>query len=262
MSAETLSPRQRTIGRVGAPVLVGVLGLLLWQLMVGVFGVSSYLLPAPAAIFAEANRAAEHIWNGALITGWNALVGLIVGTILGVIFAACAAASKSANAMVNPVVAALAVIPIVALAPILNTMFGSTQFPRQAIAGLASFVPVFVSTLRGLQQVDPELRDLMHTYAVSPVQTFFTVTLPTAVPYVFTGVRLASSLAVISALVAEYFGGPRGGLGGIISTAAASSQYPRAWAYVLASIAVGLVFYLTTMLLEWLANRSRTAVSG
>ncbi|TLQ01090.1 ABC transporter permease subunit [Nesterenkonia salmonea] len=258
----TLSARRLTTGRVLAPVLVGVLGLLLWQLLVGVFGISSYLLPAPTAIFAEANRAFEHIWSAALITGWNSLAGLVAGTLLGVFFAALAAASKSANAMVNPLVAALAVIPIVALAPILNTMFGSTQFPRQAIAALASFVPVFVSTLRGLRQTNPELRDLMHTYAATPIQIFFTITLPTAVPYVFTGVRLASSLAVISALVAEYFGGPRGGLGGIISTAAASSQYPRAWAYVLASIVLGLMFYLTTLLLEWLANRSRRAAAG
>lgn len=262
MSTATLSPRQQIIGRVAAPIAVGVLGLLLWQLLVGVFGISSYLLPAPTAIFAEANRAFEHIWDAALITGWNSLAGLLAGTLLGVFFAALAAASKSVNAMVNPLVAALAVIPIVALAPILNTMFGSTQFPRQAIAALASFVPVFVSTLRGLRQANPELRDLMHTYAATPVQTFFTITLPTAVPYIFTGVRLASSLAVISALVAEYFGGPRGGLGGIISTAAASSQYPRAWAYVLASIVLGLIFYLSTLLLEWLANRSRQAASG
>lgn len=254
--------RTSLAGRIIAPIVVGLLGLAVWQLLVGVVGVSGYLLPTPTAILAEARAFSDSIMSAGWITGWNSLVGLAAGTVLGVAFAALAAASKPADNMINPIVAALAVIPIVALAPILNTMFGTTQFPRQAIAGLASFVPVFVSTLRGLRQTSPEHRDLMRSYAASGGQVFRTITLPTAVPYVFTGVRIASSLAVISALVAEYFGGPRGGLGGIISTAAASSQYPRAWAYVMASIVLGLLFYLTTLALERLANRGRGAVAG
>jgi len=92
-------------------------------------------------------------------------------------------------------------------------------------------------------------------YAASGAQAFRTVTLPTAVPYLMTGIRIASSLAVISALVAEYFGGPRGGLGTFIATSAATSAYARAWAYVAAAIALGLVFYLATALLEWLVLR-------
>ncbi|WP_147104529.1 ABC transporter permease [Nesterenkonia populi] len=261
MAASTLTPRQQNLGRIIAPLAVGAVGLILWQLVVGGLGISSYLLPTPLSILEQALEFSDSILTAAGITGWNSLVGLVIGSVLGVCFAALAASSKSVDAMVNPIVAALAVIPIVALAPILNTMFGTTQFPRQAIAGLASFVPVFVSALRGLRQTNPEHRDLMRTYAATGLQTFRTITLPTALPYVFTGVRLASSLAVISALVAEYFGGPRGGLGGIISAAAASSQYPRAWAYVLASIVLGLLFYLAALALEKLANRGRTAIS-
>ena len=78
----------------------------------------------------------------------------------------------------------------------------------------------------------PVHRDLMKAYAASSGQVLRTLTLPTARPFILTGIRIASSLAVISALVAEYFGGPRGGLGGLISTSAASSAYARAWAYV------------------------------
>ncbi len=136
--------------------------------------------------------------------------------------------------MSAPVVASLAVIPIVALAPVLNSMFGAdSQFGRQAIAALASFVPVFINTLRGFRQTAPVHRDLMKAYAANSGQVLRTLTLPTARPFILTGIRIASSLAVISALVAEYFGGPRGGLGGLISTSAASSAYARAWAYVL-----------------------------
>ena len=126
---------------------------------------------------------------------------------------------------------------------------------EQAVNASAAFVPVFVNTLRGLRQTRPVHRDLMRVYAASGSETFRKVTLPTAVPYLMTGIRIASSLAVISALVAEYFGGPRGGLGGLISTSAASSAYARAWAYVVASIALGLLFYLVTLGLERLLQR-------
>ncbi len=190
--------RTSLAGRIIAPIVVGLLGLAVWQLLVGVVGVSGYLLPTPTAILAEARAFSDSIMSAGWITGWNSLVGLAAGTVLGVAFAALAAASKPADNMINPIVAALAVIPIVALAPILNTMFGTTQFPRQAIAGLASFVPVFVSSCAGCGR-PAEHRDLMRSYAASGGQVFRTITLPTAVPYVFTGVRIASSLAVISA---------------------------------------------------------------
>ncbi len=260
----TVSERSRssanteTTLRIVAPLAVGVLVLGVWQFLVSVVGVSDYLLPSPAAIAAEFVEFFPSIVSATAITGLNALLGLVVGSILGILLAALAAAWRPIDGMSAPVVASLAVIPIVALAPVLNSMFGAdSQFGRQAIAGLASFVPVFLNTLRGFRQTLPVHRDLMTVYAASSGQIVRTVTLPTAVPFVFTGIRIASSLAVISALVAEYFGGPRGGLGGLISTSAASSAYPRAWAYVVASIVLGLVFFLATLALERLASRGR-----
>jgi NitT/TauT family transport system permease protein len=262
--ALTLSARSRSAAntettlRIVAPLAVGVIVLGVWQFLVSVVGVSDYLLPSPAAIAEQFVEFFPSMVSATAITGVNALLGLVVGSILGILLAALAAGWRPIDQMSAPVVASLAVIPIVALAPVLNSMFGAdSQFGRQAIAGLASFVPVFINTLRGFRQTLPVHRDLMKVYAASSAQIVRTVTLPTAVPFVFTGIRIASSLAVISALVAEYFGGPRGGLGGLISTSAASSAYPRAWAYVVASIVLGLVFFLVTLALERLATRGR-----
>ncbi|GLI27474.1 ABC transporter permease [Agromyces rhizosphaerae] len=256
MTLATLSPRAETTVRIVAPVTVGLLVLGVWQFLVTVVGVSDYLLPSPASIVEELVAFWPSIVSATVITGTNALIGLVVGTVLGVGLAALAARWRAVDDMSAPIVAALAVIPIVALAPVLNSMFGAdSQFGRQAIAALASFVPVFINTLRGFRQTLPVHRDLMRAYAASGSQVFRTVTLPTALPFVLTGIRIASSLAVISALVAEYFGGPRGGLGGLISTSAASSAYARAWAYVVASIALGLLFYLVTLGIERLVLR-------
>ncbi|MGM7665994.1 ABC transporter permease [Microbacterium sp. A93] len=252
------SQQAELAARTIAPIVVGLLVLGAWQFAVTFGGVDDYLLPSPASILDQFVEFAPSMLSAGLVTGTNALVGLIAGSILGILVALLAAAARVTDWMVAPIVAALAVVPIVALAPVLNTMFGAdSQFGRQVIAGLASFVPVFINSLRGLRQTLPVHRDLMTVYAARPGQVMRTVTLPTATPFVFTGIRIASSLAVISALVAEYFGGPRGGLGGLISTSAASSAYPRAWAYVLVSIVLGLVFYLVTLGAERIAVRKR-----
>jgi NitT/TauT family transport system permease protein len=224
------SPSTERAGRMVAPVVVGALGLVVWQLLVSVVGVSEYLLPSPSEIWSELGENSAAIREATWITGGNALAGLVFGTVLGV-------------------------VPIVALAPVLNSMYGAdSEYGRRVIAALAAFVPVFLNTLRGLRQTTPIHRDLMSTYAASAWQTFRTMTLPSAAPYVLTGIRVASSLAVISALVAEYFGGPRGGLGSFITTSAATSAYARAWAYVAAAILLGLAAYLVTVALERLVQ--------
>lgn len=251
-----MSPRTETTLRIVAPLAVGLIVLGIWQFLVSVVGVSDYLLPSPASIIEELVASWPSIVQATLLTGTNALIGLVLGSILGILLAALAARWRTVDRMSAPVVAMLAVVPIVALAPVLNSMFGAdSQFGRQAIATLAAFVPVFLNTLRGFRQTVPVHRDLMKAYAASSGQVLRTLTLPTARPFILTGIRIASSLAVISALVAEYFGGPRGGLGSLISTSAASSAYARAWAYVVASIALGLVFYLATLALERLLQR-------
>ena len=251
-----MSPRTETTLRIVAPIAVGLIVLGIWQFLVSVVGVSDYLLPSPASIIEAFVASWDSIVQATIITGTNALIGLVLGSILGILLAALAARWRAVDRMSAPVVAMLAVVPIVALAPVLNSMFGAdSQFGRQAIATLASFVPVFLNTLRGFRQTVPVHRDLMKAYAAAPGQVLRTLTLPTARPFILTGIRIASSLAVISALVAEYFGGPRGGLGSLISTSAASSAYARPWAYVVASIALGLVFYLATLALERLLQR-------
>ncbi len=262
MSAVLLPDARRGAawGALAAPILLGAFAIVAWQLLAGSGVVDDYLLPSPSAIASEFLAFAPAIASGAATTGLNALVGLACGAVLAVVLAAVASSARPVDGMLAPIVAALAVVPIVALAPVLNTMFGAdSQVGRQVIAGIAAFTPVFLNTLRGLRQALPVHRDLMRACAASRAQAFRVVTFPTALPYTLTGLRIASSLAVISALVAEYFGGPRGGLGGLITTYAAQSAYARSWAFVVGAVLLGVLLFLVTAGLERLASRHRNS---
>lgn len=238
------------------PVVLGVLVLVAWQLIVELGDIQPYLLPAPTAILTQLVLVLPVLWSSLLATGTNALIGLVAGAVLAIGIALLASRLSFIDELLMPIVAAVAVVPIVALAPVLTTMYGATsETPRRVIVAIVVFVPVFINTLRGLRQVRPVHRDLMRAYAATNWQISRTVTIPGALPYVFTGLNIASSLAVISAIVAEYFGGLQNGLGSRITSAAANSAYPRAWAYVFGAILLGVVFYLVTLAIERAVSR-------
>ncbi|MBX3098833.1 MAG: ABC transporter permease subunit [Salinibacterium sp.] len=242
--------------RFAAPVGVGVIIVALWFLIVDVLHAAPRALPSPVAIIDELVIHSDIILEDMGITGSNALIGLLAGTLVAIVLAALAATARPIDGMLAPLVAAIAVVPIVAITPILNTMFGaSSQFGREAVAAIAAFVPVFVNVLRGLRQTRPVHRDLLRASGASGLQTFRVLTLPTALPYLLTGLRIASSIAVIAALVAEYFGGPADGIGTAIASYAKSGHAALAFAYVAGGIVIGLVFFLVTSLLERIVTR-------
>lgn len=246
-----------------APVLLGVLAVALWQLAVVVLEIKPFVLPSPVSIATEFSSSVSSVWTSSLVTGANALIGLLIGAIVGIIAAIIATVLPITDELSAPLVAAASVIPIVALAPVLYTMFGADkETARQLVAALAVFIPVYLNTLRGLRQARPVHRDLMRAYGASSWQATRAVTLPGAVPFLFIGLRIASSLAVISALIGEYFGGPIGGLGKSITSAAASSNYSLAYAYVLGAIILGLVFYVVTLGLEKLVSPHQAPSTG
>ncbi len=252
--------RQSATGAIGrqiaAPVLLGVAVVVLWQVAVIVFAIKPYVLPGPVAIAALFVQDLDVIVKGMGVTGGNALIGFVIGVVVGAVFAVVSALLRVFDRLTQPIVTAASVVPLVALGPVLYTMFGAgAETARQLIAALAVTVPVYITTLRGLRQVRPVHRDLMRSLAATPWQLTTTVTLPGALPYLFTGIRIGSSLAVISALVAEYFGGPVDGLASAITSAAAYSNSTLAYAFVIGAVLLGLVFYAATTALEGLVVR-------
>ena len=240
--------------RIGIPIAVGVLFLAGWQALVVGNDIKPYLLPKPSAIWEQAVHNREDILTTARVTGTNALVGLLAGAILGILVALVASRFRVVDSMLVPLAAAVNAMPIIALAPIFNTMFSTTSsVPRRLVVALVVFFPLFINALRGLRQVAPIHRELMDSYAAGGWTFARTVRIPGALPFVFTGLRLGAALAVIAAVVAEYFGGLQSGLGTRITSAASNTAYPRAWAYVAAACALGLLFYLVATALERIA---------
>jgi NitT/TauT family transport system permease protein len=236
------------------PVLFGVAFLGAWELFVDVRDIKPFVLPKPSAIWEQLHTNADTISSATWATAQNALVGLALGLVAGLLAAGIASRVRTLDEALTPLAAAAATIPIVALTPIFSTMFGSTStVPRRLVVAIAVFFPIFVNTLRGLRQIEPVHRELLHSYAAGPWTTMRLVRLPQALPFFFTGLRVAGSAAVIAAVVSEYFGGLQEGLGPAITSAAAASAYPRAWAIVTAAIALGLAFYLATSLFERIA---------
>jgi NitT/TauT family transport system permease protein len=236
------------------PMIAGVALIAAWQLFVTVRHIKPYLLPTPSAIWHQMAVNRNEILHAARVSGLNALVGLIVGAALGVVAAMVASRFRILGELTTPVAVAVNSVPIIALVPIFNNMFSTTSaIPRRLMVTVIVFFPIFVNTFRGLTQVDATKQELMRSYAASDAAILGKVRIPNALPFLFTGLKIASSLSVIAAVVAEYFGGLQDGLGSHITSAASNSAYGRAWAYVGASCVLGLAFYVASITIERLA---------
>jgi NitT/TauT family transport system permease protein len=242
------------------PILFGVLFLAGWQLFVRAANVRSFVLPAPSDIWSSAVNAHARIIAAAENSGMNALVGLVVGVVTAVLLAAVATRLPIIGGSITPLVAALAAMPIIALAPLLNNMYSPlSSLPRREVVAISAFVPVFMNVFRGLSQITAVHRELMQSYAASGTAVLRTIRIPSALPYFFTGLRIASSLAVIAAVVSEYFGGLQDGLGSRITSSVGATDYPAAWASVFGSVLLGLIFYVGALALERLVLGRRAA---
>jgi NitT/TauT family transport system permease protein len=192
--------------------------------------------------------------------GWftfqEALGGFAIGSGLALVTGLVLARWRGVGRALMPYMIAANAIPIIAFAPIMNAWFDPfSKGSKMAIAAVLCFFPVLVNTLRGLTSVRPESIELMRSYAAGEVQTFRRVRIPTALPFIFTSLKIATVLAMIGAIVGEYFGGAFTALGVLIDSRSTTFQFKEAWAGIGVACAYGIAFYLAVAVVERLTLR-------
>jgi len=242
--------RQRASGA-GPPLVAGLVILTLWEGSLALLRPDGFLLPRPSAIVRAIIADAGPLWSATQTTGYVVLTGLAAGVLLGVLAALLVVRFRTADETITPLAGALNAMPIIALAPLFNAWFGSLS-PRsnQAVVAVVVFFPVFINTAKGLTRVEPIQLELMRSYAASPWAITKQVRIPNALPFFFTALKIAASLSVIAAIVAEYFGGRQDALGPLIVQRAGLSRYADAWAAVAAGAALGITLYTVVTVVE------------
>jgi NitT/TauT family transport system permease protein len=262
-AASTSSRGKSVLAAVWPPLAFGVGILAVWEAAVAAFDIKPFTLPAPTAIWSAFIERFDDVFEQTMVTGTNALIGLLVGLLFGVVMSLVTVRFRLLEELLTPLAVALNAVPIVVIVPILNNMlFGTTsQVPRRLMVALIVFFVVFVNVSKGLRQVSATHLELMRSYAASSTDILLKVRVPNAMSYLFTALRIAAPLAVITAFVAEYFGGVQNGLATGVRNSLNGSK-DVTWAYVIGASALGLTFYLISIGLErvqWGRHAARAA---
>jgi NitT/TauT family transport system permease protein len=235
-----------------AVILVSV--VVAWEVLVGASGVQGFVLPRPSAIWAALveNWTADYaILPAARVTLFEALGGLAIGTLLGVTTAFIVSLFPASRDTVLPLAIAINAIPIIAFAPIANNWLGITSpLSKMAVAAALVYFPIMINVLRGLTQVEGSALELMRSYAAGPAAVTTQLRVPNALPYFLTGLKIATTLSLIGAVVGEYFGGLSATLGRVVVSAASSLRFDVTWAAILVVSLTGIVMYLLVVALE------------
>ena len=238
------------------PAVVVLVGTLVgWELAIEAFDIQRFLLPKPSAIADRFWAERETLWAAGWFTFQEALWGFAAGCSAAIAAALLLARFRPLGTALMPYFIAANAVPIIAFAPIAVAWFGIDKGSKIAISAVLCFFPVLVNTLKGLTSVKPAQIELMHSYAAGNIQIFRRVRIPASLPYLFASLKVASVLAMIGAIVGEYFGGSLTSLGIQIKSAAALFNFETAWAAILVACILGISFYLAVALVERIAMR-------
>jgi NitT/TauT family transport system permease protein len=234
--------------------VIFVVGLLAWEFGVKALDVQNFLLPPLSDILDALWNDRSGLMDAALFTFKEAVAGFFVGSAAAIAVALVLARWRPLASAVMPYAIAANAIPIIAFAPITNNWFGLlSPWSKIVIAAILCFFPVLVNTLKGLTSVRPASIELMRSYAAGEIEIFRRVRIPTALPYVFSALKVATVLAMIGAIVGDYFGGSQDSLGIVIRRDAGIFAFEHAWAAIVIASMLGILFYAAVAIVERLA---------
>lgn len=243
----------RRVIRMAVPILFGITLLVLWEGFVRGLNVSPVILPAPSQISQTFLGSLDILWVDVVQTVLKgAFRGFVIGAVAAFVTAILIDRSAFLTRGLLPIGNFVAALPIVGIAPILVNWFGFDWHSKAAVVVVMVFFPILVNTVQGLRETDAMQRDLMRTYAASYGHALLKLRLPAAMPFLFNGLKIATTLALIGAIVAEYFGSPTRGMGFRISTGVGSLSIDLVWAEIAVAAIVGTSFY---GLVAWIEKR-------
>ena len=233
------------------PALFGFSILILWEGFVRGFNISPILLPPPSAIAVRFSSSMSILWEDFVQTFIKgALSGYVIGCSAAFIIAVAVDKSNFLKRGLLPVGNFVAALPIIGMAPILVMWFGFDWHSKAAVVVVMVFFPMLVNTVAGLNAKDNIQHDLMKTYGASYWQNLLKLNLPAAMPFIFNGLKICTTLALIGAIVSEFFGSPTRGMGFRISTEVGRLSLDMVWAEITVAAFAGSAFYGLMALIE------------
>ena len=236
------------LGRWGLAIAVHLVLIAVWQAWVTLADVPAYVLPTPVATF-MALFEGYGWWANTLVTAGEVFLGYGLAVVVGVLLAMLFTWSRFLNALLMPLIVSTNMIPKVALGPLVIVWFSYGFLPNVVIAFSICFLPILLTTLRGLQEVEPELVDLVRSLRASRLQLFTKIQLPGALPYLFSGMKVATVLAVAGAVVGEFIASEKG-LGYVMLQVQVTLDTAAMFLAVLLITLIGVVLYGIVLLLE------------
>jgi NitT/TauT family transport system permease protein len=237
MSAKTIGVRPVLIPLATLAVFLG-----LWQIGIPLFQVNPIILPQPTAIAQAAAANWQRLLTETCVTMYESVAGFLIGCGIAYLLAIAFVHSKLIQEALYPYAIALKSTPLIAIAPLLVLWFGNGLSSKIVMAALVAFFPVLVNSVTGLGAVEPEALDLMRSLSASPLQILLKVRIPNSLPYLMASLKIASSLAVVGAVIGEFTGATRG-IGFLINTSSYYLNTALMFAGVLIISLAGIVFF-------------------
>ena len=231
------------------PLAGTLLFLLIWQFGVMLFNVPAYFLPTPTRILEEGIREYSKLSTHSWITTYEMLAGYFLAVAIGVPLAIAMTSSRRFDEFVTPTMLFFQVVPKIAVAPLFIVWFGVGITPKILVAFLISFFPIVIDTAVGLRSITPDMIDLARSMGASKLQIFRDFRLPTSLPYLFSGLKVAATLAVAGAVVGEFVGADKG-LGYLLLVTNSNMQTALMFATIVVLTIIGLIFFYIIEFLE------------